>query len=139
MPSDLEELAVELVTLAAPLPTVCLRTCSTDPLAQSPYLPGRLASVLSHLFVVPHVLPFPDHSVTAKSYPKGMPSSWFPLPPHLLPIHPALFSVSFPPTARSPSYSPWLPMSYFASFSSFYIFCFLPLFWSSLVFSSPVS
>lgn len=48
-----------------------LRTCSTDPLAQSPYLPGRLASVLSHLFVVPHVLPFPDHSVTAKSYPKG--------------------------------------------------------------------
>lgn len=52
-------------------PGPCSGPCSTDPLAQSPYLPGRLASVLSHLFVVPHVLPFPDHSVTAKSYPKG--------------------------------------------------------------------
>lgn len=49
----------------------CSGFCSTGPPAQSPYLPGRLASVLSHLFVVPHVLPFPDSSVTANSYPKG--------------------------------------------------------------------
>ena len=65
------------------------------------------------------------------------------LPLHILPIHLAHFPVSFPPSALSPSCFPWLPISCFASLSCFshrfYIFCFLPLFWSSLVFSSPVS
>ena len=54
------------------------------------------------------------------------------VPPHILPFHPPLLSVSFPPAALSlPGFfgCPYM----FCLSHLFYIFCFLPLFWSSLV------
>ena len=49
-----------------------------------------------------------------------MPSSWLPLSLLTsLPFHLTLFSVCFHPSALSPSYFLWLPMSCFVSFSSF--------------------
>ena len=67
-----------------------------------------------------------------------MTSSWLPL--SLLtsfPMHLTLFSVCFPTAALSPSWFLWLFKSCFVSFSRCshlsFIFCFLALFWSSLV------
>ena len=67
------------------------------------------------------------------------------LPPHILP-HSSLSPFCFLPSFCSvlfPSCFVWLPTPSFTVFSCcfhlFYIFCFLPLFWSSLVFLSPVS
>ena len=54
------------------------------------------------------------------------------LPPHILPFHLPVLSVSFPPAALSPSWFLWLFIFCFVSFSCFshfsFIFCFLALY-----------